>query len=312
MTKTASITVVVPVYNREHLVERALDSIAAQDVRPLSLIVVDNNSSDHSRETVRRWAANHAGDPELDIRILSEPRPGAARARQTGLEHVDTEWVQFFDSDDVMAPCILSEALLHSADADMVCWKRELISLSGRNSICPYRPDDILRCHLYNGMLSTQSYMVRTDFIKKAGGWNPDVKVWDDFELGLRLLLASPRHVALDRIGATVYSQEESITGTSYSAKNGQWERIIDLMDSYAADRSDIHAMLDYRRVNLAALYTREGNRTSGRRLLKQTLEKTSYSALTKLWLRILYIYTVAGGRGAYLLWHYPKICTIP
>lgn len=300
----ASITVVVPVYNREHLVTRSLDSIAAQDLRPLSLIVVDNNSTDHSLETVRRWAETHAADPELDIRILSETRPGAARARQTGLEHVDSEWVQFFDSDDVMAPGILSDALRHSANTDMVCWKRDQISLSGRHSCNPYRPEDILRCHLYNGMLFTEAYMVRTDFIKSVGGWNSDIRVWDDWELGLRLLLASPRYVPLDRIGTTVYSQEESITGTSFSAKEGQWERIIDMMESYVADRPDIRAMLDYRRVNLAALYTREGNRSSGRRLLKQALDKASCPAMAKLWLRILYAYTALGGRGAYLLWH--------
>lgn len=303
MAKKASITVVVPVYNREHLVTRTLDSIAAQDIRPLSLIVVDNNSTDHSLETVRQWADSRAGDSNLDIRILSEPRPGAARARQTGLEHVETEWVQFFDSDDVMAPGILSDALRHSADADLVCWMREQISLTGRHSYNPYRPDDILRCHLYNGMLFTEAYMVRTDFIKSVGGWNSDIRVWDDWELGLRLLLASPRYVALDRSGTTVYSQAESITGTSFSAKEGQWERIIDMMESYVPDRPDIRAMLDYRRVNLAALYIREGNRLAGRRLFKQAIDKASCPALAKLWLRVLYAYTAAGGRGAYRLW---------
>lgn len=303
MAKHTSITVVVPVYNREHLVERALDSIAAQDVRPLSLIVVDNNSTDRSLETVRKWAASHAEDADLDIRILSEPRSGAARARQTGLEHVNTEWVQFFDSDDMMAPGILSHALQRSDNADLVCWKRELISLSEQRSIKPFRPDDILRCHMYNGMLSTQAYMVRTDFLKKAGGWNPDAPVWNDWELGLRLLLRSPRCVALVKVGAFVYSQEESITGSSFSAKQGQWERIIDIMETYVPQRPDIRAMLDYRRVNLAALYTREGNRPSGRRLLRQALIHASCSRSGRLWLRILYAYTVIGGRGAYRLW---------
>lgn len=298
-----SITVVVPVYNREHLVTRALDSIAAQDLRPLSLIVVDNNSSDHSLDVVRQWAEAHADDAGLDIRILTEPRPGAARARKTGLESVETEWVQFFDSDDMMAPGILSHALQRSDNADLVCWKRELISLSEQRSIKPFRPDDILRCHMYNGMLSTLAYMVRTDFLKKAGGWNPDAPVWDDWELGLRLLLRSPRCVALVKVGAFVYSQEESITGTSFSAKEGQWERIIDLMESYVAERPDIRAMLDYRRVNLAAIYIREGNRTAGRRLFKQAIDKASCPALAKLWLRVLYAYTAAGGRGAYRLW---------
>lgn len=303
MAKHASITIVIPVYNREHLIERTLDSIAAQDVRPLSLIVVDNNSTDHSLETVWQWADSHARDSNLDIRILSEPRPGAARARQTGLRYVETEWAQFFDSDDVMVPGILSDALRHSDDVDIVCWMREQISLTGRHSIKQFRPDDILRCHIYNGMLSTQSYMVRTKFLKNAGGWNPDAPVWNDWELGLRLLLRSPRCAAIDKVGVFVYSQAESITGTSFSAKEGQWERIIDMMETYVADRPDIRAMLDYRRVNLAALYTLEGNRAAGRRLLKQAVDKASCSALAKLWLRILYVYSAIGGRGAYLLW---------
>lgn len=299
----ASITVVVPVYNREHLVTRTLDSIAAQDLRPLSLIVVDNNSSDHSLDVVRQWAEAHADDAGLDIRILTEPRPGAARARKTGLESVETEWVQFFDSDDVMAPGILSDALQRATDADLVCWMREVIPLTGRHSIKPFRPNEILRCHLYNGMLSTQAYMVRTRFLQDAGGWNPDAPVWDDWELGLRLLLRSPRCAAIDRVGVFVYSQAESITGTSFSAKEGQWERIIDMMETYVADRPDIRAMLNYRRVNLAALYTREGNRNAGHRLLKQSLDKASCPALAKLWLRVLYAYTAVGGRGAYRLW---------
>ena len=51
-------------------------------------------------------------------------------------------------------------------------------------------------------------------------------------------------------------------------------------MESYVAERPDIRAMLDYRRVNLAAIYIREGNRTAGRRLFKQAIDKASCPAL--------------------------------
>ena len=47
--KNRCMTVVVPVYNRAHLVERSLDSIYAQTYRPIALIVVDNGSSDSTR-----------------------------------------------------------------------------------------------------------------------------------------------------------------------------------------------------------------------------------------------------------------------
>lgn len=297
----SKITVVVPVYNRELLLIRCLDSIAAQDIRPLSIIIVDNNSSDKSLETARSWATVHGR--ELNVTVLSEPRPGAARARQTGLEHVRTEWVQFFDSDDVMAPGILPDALNACADYDMVCWKRELIGLDARHSVSPYRSDDVLRCHMYNGMLSTVSYMVRSEFIRLCGGWDPAARVWDDWEVGFRLLLRNPSIRCLDRVGAIVYSQNESITGTSFSAKAGQWEGIIDMVQSYEPGRRDVIEMLDYRRVNLAALYTREGHPELGRKLLVDTLRKTGCNASRRLLLRMIYHYTRLGGRGAYLLW---------
>lgn len=295
------ITVVVPVYNRAALLTRSLDSIASQSVRPLSLIIVDNNSSDNSLEVARQWADSHSHD--LEVQVMSETRPGAARARQTGLEHVRTEWVLFFDSDDVMAPELLIETLPYTDKFDLICWKRELNGLDGCRSIAPYRPYDVFRCHMYNGMLSTQSYMTRTEFIKNIGGWNPSVMVWDDWEVGIRILLHNPRIKCLDRLGAIVYSQEESITGTSFSAKAGQWDEIIDMVQDYVPERRDVIEMLDYRRINLAALYTREGHPEIGSKLLEDTMRNTCCNAYHRLLLRIIYLYTRLGGRGAYRLW---------
>lgn len=295
------ITVIVPVYNRAGLLTRCLDSIAAQSLRPLALIIVDNNSTDNSLEVARKWADRHSGD--LSVSILSEPRPGAAQARQTGLESVQTEWVHFFDSDDVMAPDILPDALKVCDSADIVCWKRQLNGLDGQHSIAPFRPRDVFRCHAYNAMLSTQSYMVRTEFLRKYGGWNPKVHIWNDWELGFRLLSHNPVIQHLDRIGAIVYSQKESITGTSYSTKAGQREAIIDLVGTYFPDRPDVIEMLDYRRVNLAALYTREGHPEIGKKLRDKTLHDTNCNPLRRALLRLIYHYTRLGGRGAYFLW---------
>lgn len=297
----SGITVVVPVYNRAGLLTRCLDSIAAQTARPLSLIVVDNNSTDGSLEVARQWAEAHQSD--LNVRVLSETRPGAARARQTGLEHVETEWVLFFDSDDIMAPDILSHALQETANADLICWKRELNGLNGNHAVSPYRPSDVFRCHMYNGMLSTLSYMAKTSLVLRAGGWNSSVRVWDDWETGFRLLLQNPAIKCLDRVGAIVYSQEESITGTSFSAKAGQWEAIIDMVQTYMPGNKEFAEMLDYRRVNLAANYTREGHPELGKRLLRETLHKTVCNAPRKMLLRMIYHYTCLGGRGAYHLW---------
>ena len=69
-------TVVVPVYNRAHLIRRCLDSIYAQTYRPLSVVVVDNASADATAREVTDWIATHH-DMDFSIRLLSEMRRGA-------------------------------------------------------------------------------------------------------------------------------------------------------------------------------------------------------------------------------------------
>ncbi len=70
-------TVVVPVYNRAHLIRRCLDSIYAQQYRPLCVIVVDNASSDSTYSEVEDWMHGHIGCG-FKLRLLREERRGAA------------------------------------------------------------------------------------------------------------------------------------------------------------------------------------------------------------------------------------------
>ena len=63
------LTVVVPVYNRAKLVSRTLDSIAAQTLRPLDVILVDNASTDASKAVMHKWMAEHNGINGLSVKL---------------------------------------------------------------------------------------------------------------------------------------------------------------------------------------------------------------------------------------------------
>ena len=84
---------VVPAYNAERTLERCLASIFAQDLdaqtTAMEVLVVDNNSSDSTRETALRFP----------VRLLSEPRPGAAAARNRGIAESKGERIALVDSD---------------------------------------------------------------------------------------------------------------------------------------------------------------------------------------------------------------------
>lgn len=304
------LTIVVPVYNREQLIVRCLDSIYAQTYRPLRVIVVDNNSTDGTRAAAACWAAQNNLDDTGDFRFLlvDEKTPGAAAARRRGTQEVDTEWVAFFDSDDAMVADYAEIAMSHRHGNDIVYWKRELVNISGSRRVLPFKTSELLLNQIVHSILATQAYMVRTEVLRRCGGWKSEIKVWNDWELGIRLLQTAPGCYAIPRVLSIVYAQAESITGLGYLDKKGEWEKIIsiaerDIIESQMPDKDAYLRWLTYKRVILAAHYKKEGAGIEADRLLEKIISDSGLSAFRKGLLRLIYRYTSKGGRGAYLLW---------
>lgn len=297
----AKLSVVIPVYNRAHLLGRCLNAVLNIKLRPLDIIIVDNNSSDDSLGVAERWAEMHNHDSHFRVRVLEEKRPGAARARQTGLEIVDTDWVFFADSDDEVDSDIFSMALHNADGVDMFYWP--IAKVSGKRRLRPivrFTEKDLMRRQTFNSIFTTQAMMVRTDFIKDAGGWRSESRVWDDWDLGIRLLLRNPRIKGINHIGAFIYPQAESITGLDFSSKAGEWEKVMDYVYSFGGW---LCGAVDYRRIILAAHYYREGKKELAAALKNKTLRESCEPLWRKELLKLIYWYTAFGGRGAYKLW---------
>ncbi len=292
-------SIVVPVYNRASLICRCLDSIKAQTYRPLHLVVVDNASTDGTLRTVTRWGQENAGG-QLRMSILEERQRGAAAARNCGLRAVTSDWLCFFDSDDAMRPD-LAETAMHAfsvnPDADIVLWQSRLNTLSGSSRRLNWAASNYMDNHIVHSVLRTLGYAVRRKFFNDAGAWNPA-------KLGVRLLLRNPRIVPVARVVADVYAQEQSITGTSFSPKAGEWELALKRASECIADsdhprKRHLLNMVDYRRVILAAHYRREGNAVAAQTLLSHTYANTLATPFQRFILSLCYRYTSLGGRGA-------------
>ena len=92
----ASVSVVIPTYNRATLLRETLRSIFAQTVAPLEIIVVDDGSKDNTREECERLGPA--------IRYISQENKGLPAARNTGIVAARGEWVALCDSDDCWEP----------------------------------------------------------------------------------------------------------------------------------------------------------------------------------------------------------------
>lgn len=92
----ADLSVIVPTYNRELMLERALRSVLAQTVLPREIIVIDDGSADRTRCLVDRLR----GGSGAEIRYLYQSNSGPAAARNRGIELSSSAVVAFLDSDD--------------------------------------------------------------------------------------------------------------------------------------------------------------------------------------------------------------------
>ena len=299
-------TIVVPVRNRATLVLRTLESIKAQTWRPLKVIVVDNGSTDGTRESVAGWMdANRADDFELEL--LEEPRPGAAVARNCGLEAVDTRLMMFFDSDDIMLPQHVATVMrrFHAGDdPDLVLFRVKAHSIKGSDRITKSPGSDPMMTHIFHSLLFTLGYACETALARRAGGWDEQTRGWDDLEFGSRVLMEARRRVSIPDVNVEVFEHVESITGADFSTRRGQWELVLDKMEknfekSRHKNRERWIRGVVYRRVILAAFYHREEAPVEARRLFGEAISHPLLSPLQRAALRIAYHYTKLGGRGA-------------
>ena len=99
---TQQYTVVSAVYNVEKYLNDYFSSLTKQSLnfkKHIQLILVDDGSTDHSAEIIKRWQAKF---PQ-NIHYFYKENGGQASARNLGLQHVETEWVTFIDPDDFVS-----------------------------------------------------------------------------------------------------------------------------------------------------------------------------------------------------------------
>ncbi len=96
MQENIEISVVIPTYNRCHVVGRAIESALAQEYAPAEIIVIDDGSVDNTRELLESFGNK--------IRWIYQSNAGVSAARNRGVRESKSDWIAFLDSDDYWLP----------------------------------------------------------------------------------------------------------------------------------------------------------------------------------------------------------------
>lgn len=316
------VSVIIPVYNRASVVPATLESVLAQTHRPLQLVLVDNYSTDETLQVLEAFKQEHESE-DFRVVVTREEHHTAGAARNHGFEHATGDWVMFFDSDDLMASSLISSyvsIITGAADKgrplDLISAASTLVFPDDSRRTAPFHRSDMFARHILHGQLATQRYIVSREFFAATDGWNINLPGWNDWELGLRLLLARPRMAFLRGSSRIIINHNgaDSITGTEFHSRQGQWEHVIDIMKGEvrcsglkAEHKVRFERLLEYRRMVLAAQYEREGCPDLAKPLCRQAyqaLEDSYHNNRRWRWFvapvtRRLFARIAAGKRGS-------------
>ncbi len=216
-----SVSVVIPVYNRQDTIARAVLSVTAQTCKPQEVLVVDDGSTDN---TLAELAA--LGDV-AGLRVIStDGRCGANTARNIGAREAAHKWIAFQDSDDAWFPDKLEQqfALVQASDANAVFCP--LVRVDGqRASMIPpaeymkpikrAAPEALdaamLRRLLTRNLVSTQTLLVKKAVFDTVGGFDESLPRFQDWDLAIRLAQHGKLHLC-DEPLVIAFLQSDSIT----------------------------------------------------------------------------------------------------
>ena len=226
MKKEPLVSIIIPVYNRENLVGETLDSVIAQTYQNWECIVVDDGSTDRTRDVVQSYC-----DKDSRIKLFSRPneRPkGANACRNYGFELSQGEFINWFDSDDLMMPDKLTAQLelLTSSVADFVVCKIEMRYLGSGASLDLKFPGLKSSNPIEDFILGESSWLTnaplwRRCFIERYElNWDETLLQAQDFDFHVRALLQNPDYEALNLCLAVNRRHRESISDRFQSDSN--------------------------------------------------------------------------------------------
>lgn len=188
----STVSVIIPTYNRKHLLKPALKSALEQTYSSIEVIVVDDCSTDRTSEWIQE------NFPTIQLISLKENH-GAAGARNIGIKSANGDYIAFLDSDDYWSPDYLEKVIStlskDESSSFAFCNHREFIQEIGNENIIRYKSTekyrDLIHRSLADVFIFTMSVVVvRTSAIRQAGLLNEVLDICHDRELYIRLLEA--------------------------------------------------------------------------------------------------------------------------
>lgn len=192
-SNTAPIDVIIPLFNMERFILRALQSVEKQSVLPRRIIVVDDGSTDHSASLVKSY------DCAVPLLYLYQSNSGPNAARNRGLDAGHSPFVALLDADDEWMPSKLAQQLnvfTRSKYPNLGVVYGDYLMIDEHSEALPDHPtvSPRLRGNIFDALLpantisgSASSVLIRRACFDVVGRFDENLRIGEDWDMWLRL-----------------------------------------------------------------------------------------------------------------------------
>lgn len=252
------VAVVIPAYNCADKIAAAIESVLQQTYPANEIVVVDDGSTDQTADVLKELSESIA-----KLRFVSQVNGGPAKARNTGIELVKSEWIAFLDADDQWLPHRLQrqvELIEENAEVKWLAgaYRRVRYGEAGRTELgvsdvsvdLQSVPDGVypaLPTLAGSTSIWTGTILAATSALKQLGGFSTELFGCEDSDLWTRLAIEFP-HLGFVSEPIAVYTvaQSSSVTGQNSRlvdpSRYQQFRRIVEYID-HQTDRETGHLL---------------------------------------------------------------------
>lgn len=285
-------SIVIPLYNKNTSISRAIDSVLNQTVDNFELIIVDDGSTDNSVNIVRKYTDNR-------IKLIQKENGGASSARNTGIKNSCGTYISFLDADDEWCVNYL-EIILHLSnkypDAGLYCTSYNYIDDTGTKfpvtcyGLCddnegPYLSffKNFSKPDRYNGItVNSSNATIPRGVFEKVGYFNESATIYEDHDMWARIALYYDVVSSKERL-ATIHGEcsEGNRRLKTLNMISLPFSEYIAKIDSkfiiMHKDYDDIALYLDSTKLRVTILHIQAGNYESAKLLLATIHHKSLY-----------------------------------
>lgn len=253
MSQEPLVSIYIPTHNRSLLLRQALESCLAQTYQKIEIIIVDDNSNDDTQSVCLEYTSRYK-----NIRSYKNNEAlGACASRNFAIAHCNGEYVTGLDDDDLMLPHRIKDFVMNiNNNYSFLC-----STIIEKNPFGEF-PARMQKQTICESDMKRKNYVGNQIFIRRQhllniGGYDTNMKAWQDFDLWLRLITSSGPALKIDNHSYIVNQSHDFQTITSSDTCGIGFQQFI-AKHKALLSKSDIKSLrindLANRNANISAL----------------------------------------------------------